>query len=266
MSKENIATLSDDLSAAQLAEINKFSAHGWWDDNPLYRMLHAMNPARLQFIDETLRCHWRASEDFSSDFSKILADKKILDIGCGGGILSLPLARMGMQVTGIDLSANAIAEAQQAAGQSNLPINFKQCDVAQLSKIESADKFDAICCLELVEHVDNVSDLFAHINLLLKPGGVLFVSTIRRDLQAKIMAIYLAEYALRLLPIGTHDWQKFLNPADIMQMLYPYGLEFYDLANMVFRPMQKDFRLHRSKNAPNYIMAITNPPFKPIGK
>ncbi len=251
-------------SINSIDEIEKFSEPGWWGNHPLYEMLHIMSPTRLQFIEEVLRCHFLEflesdSSDDAIDNNRLYQGKKMLDIGCGGGVLSLPLRRMGFDVMAIDRNENAIAEANLAGLQTGLDIDFQQITVEDLAQKNPAS-FDAICCLELLEHLDDVQDFLSHVVTLLKPNGMLFISTMRRDWQSKILAIYMAEYVMRLLPKGTHDWQKFLNPSEIMAYLYPYGCRFYDSASMVFNPIGKSFTLNRHRTAPNYIMAIAKLP------
>ncbi len=234
-------------------EIEKFSAAGWWDNHKLYRMLHQMNPARLTFITEVLRQHYQRQDE--SDNPRFTG-KKALDIGCGGGVLSLPLARMGFEVSAIDMNDNAIIEAKNAASQAGLNIDFQMVDVEKFATKHKA-KYDAVFCLELLEHIDDWAEFLISATALLKPDGVLFISTIRRDLKSKLLAIYAAEYLLKLLPKGTHDWHKFLNPDEIMAVLHDKGLRFCDSASMIWHPISNEFILKSGDDAPNYILAAS---------
>ncbi len=234
-------------------EIEKFSATGWWDNHKLYRTLHQMNPARLTFIDEVLRKHYQLQDETDSISFK---GRKALDIGCGGGVLSLPLARMGFAVSAIDMNDNAIIEAKKAANQAGLTIDFQMIDVEKFAN-KHEETFDAVFCLELLEHIDDWAGFLESATALLKPDGMLFISTIRRDLKSKLLAIYAAEYVLQLLPKGTHDWQKFLNPDEIMAVLHDKGLRFCDSAAMVWQPIRNNFILKRGDDTPNYILAAS---------
>ncbi len=234
-------------------EIAKFSVTGWWDNHKLYRMLHQMNPARLTFIDEALRKHYQMQDD--SDALQFTG-RKALDIGCGGGVLSLPLARMGFDVSAIDMNEMAIIEAKQAAKQAGLKIDFQTVEVEKFAS-KNASTFDAVFCLELLEHIDDWEEFLESATALLKPDGMLFISTIRRNRKSKLLAIYAAEHLLRLLPKGTHDWHKFLNPDEIMAVLHNQGLRFCDSASMVWQPIRNDFTLTKDDNAPNYILAAS---------
>ena len=252
-------TLKSDRLNVKPKEIEKFSKQGWWQDNQLYRTLHLMNPARLQFIYEVLDCHFdlTAQKDHATKITQ--PPKNLLDIACGGGILTLPLARigqnLGFQLSGIDLSENAITEAKKASKQSRLDINFRKIALEQIQD----EKYDAIFCLEIIEHLDDYQSFLTHAANLLNPNGVLFVSSIRRNMASKITAIYLAEYLLNILPKGTHDWENFVNPSEVMNCLNQAGLDHYDIAGLDYNPFKQRFRLKRDHQSPNYILAAIKP-------
>ncbi len=232
-------------------EILKFSEPGWWHDNNLYQLLHQMNPARLEFIYKILNHHWQQAQN---------TKRKLLDVGCGGGILTLPLARMKLsngshQLFGIDLSHNAIIEAQKASKQAGLNINFRHIAL----EVIADEYYDAVFCLEIIEHIDDYETFLKQVANNLKTGGVLFISTLQRNLMSKLLGIHLAENILNLLPRGTHQWEKFRNPSEIMTVLHQAGLDYCDLAQIIFNPIQGNFYLSKNSKmsycAPNYILA-----------
>jgi len=198
------------LTTIDKTEIEKFSkmAKDWWNPNGKFKSLHLFNPARIAFIKEKLISHFK----LNLNSSKPLKELKILDIGCGGGLLCEPLNRLGATVTGIDPSSNSIEVAKLHSKKMNLNIKYMHCSPENLN---FKGKFDVILNMEVVEHVSNISLFIKNCSSLIKKNGIMFVATINKNLKSYVFAILGAEYILRWLPIGTHDWNKFLTPKDL---------------------------------------------------
>ena len=218
MSKHNI----------DLAEINKFEriAERWWDLNGECKPLHEINPLRLQYI-----CH--RSE---------LAGKKVLDVGCGGGILAESMAKLGADVTGIDMSESAIKAAQLHAKIETIAIDYQQCTVETLVE-QQADAYDIITCMELLEHVPDPLSVIKACSALVKPNGLVFFSTLNRNIKAYLFAIVGAEYLLNMLPQGTHDYAKFIQPAELASWARQAGLTVDNFKGLTYNPLTKHYRL-----------------------
>lgn len=208
-------------------EIEKFSklSSNWWDEEGEFKELHELNPVRLRYIKD------KALQHFAG---KLIEDLSFLDIGCGGGILSEPLARMGGSVTGIDASAAAIEVAKMHAGV--LDINYINISAEELSAQET--KFDVVLCMEIVEHVADLSSFLNAACNLVKPGGMIYISTINRTIKSYLSAIVAAEYLLRMVPRGTHDWQKFLKPSEIVRILASNNLIAQDIKGCSYNPLK----------------------------
>ena len=183
-------------------------AKDWWDPNGKFKSLHLFNPTRIEFIREKLIFHFK----LNSNSSKPLKELKILDIGCGGGLLCEPLNRLGATVTGIDPSSSNIKVAKLHSKKMNLNIKYMHCSPENLN---FKGKFDVILNMEVVEHVSNINLFIKNCARLIKKNGIMFVATINKNLKSYVFAILGAEYFLRWLPIGTHDWNKFLTPKDL---------------------------------------------------
>jgi len=198
------------LTTVDKIEIEKFSklAKDWWNPNGKFKPLHLFNPARIAFIKDKLISHFKRD----SNREKPLKELKILDIGCGGGLLCEPLNRLGATMTGIDASNNNIKAAKLHSQEMNLVIKYIRCSPENLNL---KNEFDVILNMEVVEHVSNVNLFIQNCSKLIKKNGIMFVATINKNLKSYIFAILGAEYILRLLPIGTHDWDKFLTPLDL---------------------------------------------------
>ena len=236
------------MTTINKAEIQKFSnlADEWWDVKGKFKPLHMFNPIRIEYIVEKIARHFDGNKKLSHPLNGL----KILDIGCGGGLISEPMARLGAIVTGIDASEKNIKVAKTHCIKSNLKIDYKHKSPEQLKDYET---YDIILNLEIVEHVDNIELYLKSCNNLLKSGGLMFTATLNRTLTSYIKAIIGAEYLLRWLPIGTHDWNKFIKPEELEKILLDQKFKTVDLSGLVFNPISSKWR--RSSNlSVNYIV------------
>jgi 2-polyprenyl-6-hydroxyphenyl methylase / 3-demethylubiquinone-9 3-methyltransferase len=224
-------------------ELQKFSdlAHRWWDPTSEFRPLHEINPLRLEWINA------RAP----------LAGKTVADIGCGGGILAEAMAKKGAKVTGIDLSEKALKVADLHSLESGVQVRYELISAEQLATRES-ESFDVVTCMEMLEHVPDPAAVVRACATLVKPGGHVFFSTINRNPKAYLFAVIGAEYLLRLLPKGTHDYAKFITPAELAQFSRSAGLELNSLKGMSYNPLTKMYSLNRDTSV-NYLAACTRP-------
>jgi 2-polyprenyl-6-hydroxyphenyl methylase / 3-demethylubiquinone-9 3-methyltransferase len=235
---------STDSSNVDHAELAKFSALAskWWDPNSEFRPLHEINPLRLNWVDERVG----------------LNGKKVLDVGCGGGILAESMARRGADVLGIDLADKSLKVAELhklETGVSN--VNYRCVSAEQLAA-EQQGTFDVITCLEMLEHVPDPAQTIQACADLCKPGGWLFFSTINRNPKSFMFAIVGAEYVLNLLPKGTHEYKKFIKPSELAQYSRQSGLEFSEIIGLVYNPLTKVYRLARDTDV-NYMVACRKP-------
>ena len=228
-------------------EIQKFSklATEWWDVNGKFKPLHMFNPIRIEYITEKIKDHFKIKED-NPNFLKGL---NILDIGCGGGLISEPMARLGGNVTGIDASEKNIKIAKMHSEKSNLKINYL-CSSPE--KLEIKKKFDVILNMEIIEHVEDIQFFLNSCSKLLKKNGVMFVATINKTLKSYIFAIVGAEYILRWLPIGTHEWEKFVKPKDLENILQQNNLSLNRLDGMHFNIIKDEWNVSKDLSV-NYI-------------
>ena len=230
-------------------EIQKFSklADQWWDINGKFKPLHMFNPIRIQYILETISKYFNLK-------TKSLNGLKILDIGCGGGLISEPMARLGASVTGIDASEKNIKVAKFHASQNNLNINYLNKSPEQLKDLKN---FDVILNLEVVEHVENLNLYLSSCNTLIKKNGLMFTATINRTLISYLKAIIGAEYILRWLPIGTHDWNKFIKPEELEKLLTKANFSTIDLKGLEFNPLSRKWKKTENLSV-NYIICSTS--------
>ena len=210
-------------------EIQKFSklADEWWDVNGKFKPLHMFNPVRIEYIVENIKKHFKVKND-KPDFLRGL---KILDIGCGGGLLCEPLKRLGAKVTGIDASKQNIEIAKFHAKEMNLNIDYIHCEP---KKLNSNKKFDVILNMEIVEHVSNIELFIEDCSKLINKNGIMFVATINKNLKSYLFAIVGAEYILRWLPIGTHQWDKFITPEKLKNIAKKKKFSFNEIVGMKF--------------------------------
>ena len=229
-------------------EIQKFSklAEEWWDVNGKFKPLHMFNPIRIEYITENIKKHF----DIIEKKANFLKGYSILDIGCGGGLISEPMARLGAKVTGIDASQKNINVAKLHANESKLEIDYFK---ASPENLNNEGKFDIILNLEVVEHVDNVNLYIKSCGRLLKKNGIMFTATLNRSLISYIKAIIGAEYVLRWLPIGTHDWNKFIKPEELENFLIEEKFSTLDIKGLKFNPFFNKWRRSNDLSV-NYII------------
>ena len=228
-------------------EIQKFSdlADEWWDVKGKFKPLHMFNPIRLEYIIEKIKHHFQ-----TNDKNNFLNNLSILDIGCGGGLISEPLARLGGVVTGIDASEKNIKVAQLHSEKNNLNIRYINKSPDEFKEFE---KFDIILNLEVVEHVEDVNLYLKSCYKLLKKDGIMFTATLNRTFTSYLKAIIGAEYILRWLPIGTHDWNKFIKPEELEKYLIEKKFKTLDIKGLEFNPINSKWK--RSDNlSVNYII------------
>ena len=229
-------------------EIQKFSklADEWWDVNGKFKPLHMFNPIRIEYILSEISKHFKISKSKGN----FLENLQILDIGCGGGLISEPMARLGGNVTGIDAAEKNIKVASMHSKKNNLNISYLNKSPEQLKEKE---KFDIILNLEIVEHVENLDLYLQSCYNLLKKNGLMFTATINRTFTSYIKAIIGAEYVLRWLPIGTHDWNKFIKPEELQKMLNEKNFITNDVSGLEFNPIYRKWK--KSDNlSVNYIV------------
>lgn len=242
-------------SSAIPEEIAHFDALApdWWSETGAMRALHRMNPARLEFIRH---CLAELCPPNAAPFQP-LAGLRILDIGCGGGILAEPLARMGAQVTGIDAAEAAIRTARAHARRQGLAIDYRRAQAEDLSA--AGEDFDAVCALEIIEHVADPETFIHDAARLVRPGGAIILSTLNRTANSFFLGVVAAEYILGWAPRGTHDWRKFLRPSELTHMLRRNGCAVARLSGIVFDPIAGGFRLHPDDLGINYLLAARKP-------
>ena len=227
-------------------EIEKFSkiAEEWWDPNGKFKPLHKFNPIRISFIKDNIIKSLKLEKK-----NKPLEKVKILDIGCGGGLLSEPMSILGADVVGIDASSKNINVAKLHAKKNNLDIKYI-CTSPENLKIDK--KFDVILNMEIVEHVDDINLFLKSCSQLLKKGGIMFVATLNKTLKSYLFAIIGAEYILRWLPIGTHDWEKFVTPNELVKILEKNNLKLDILTGMKFNIIKDEWKISNDQSI-NYI-------------
>ncbi len=234
------------MTSVNKKEIEKFSkmAEEWWDPNGKFKPLHKFNPIRIRYIKDNIINHFNLN-----DKSKPLNKINILDIGCGGGLLSEPMSRLGANVVGIDASEKNIKIAKMHAKKNNLKIEYKNTSPENL---KTNKKFDVILNMEIVEHVEDINFFIKSCSKLLKKNGIMFVATLNKTLKSYIFGIIGAEYIMRWLPIGTHDWEKFVNPDDLIAISKKNNLTVQKLDGMKYNLIKDQWTLSNDKSV-NYI-------------
>jgi 2-polyprenyl-6-hydroxyphenyl methylase/3-demethylubiquinone-9 3-methyltransferase len=226
-------------------EIEKFSALAskWWDLNGEFKPLHDINPIRLSFIEEK---------------SGGLFGKKAIDVGCGGGILSEAMVKLGAEVTGIDLAKDSLEVAKLHGLESGLQVHYEYCSAEQKAE-QDPDLFDVVCCLEMLEHVPDPTSVVNACANLVKPGGDVFFSTLNRNIKSWLMAIVGAEYVLNLVPKGTHDHAKFIRPAELSSWIENSALVSKDITGLHLDPLKQHYYLSKKNVDVNYIIHCQKP-------
>ena len=229
------------MSNVDPVELEKFSnlAHRWWDPQGEFRPLHDINPLRLDWIAQ----------------HAVLEGARVLDVGCGGGILTEAMARRGARVTGIDLSHKALNVAQLHLHESKLSIEYLETSVEDYAA-SHAGNFDLVTCMELLEHVPDPASMVAACARLVRPGGQVFFSTINRNPKSYLFAVVGAEYVLGLLPKGTHDYQRFIKPSELARWTRAAGLRTDELIGMTYNPITRRYRLENDCDV-NYLVRCT---------
>ena len=227
------------MSNVDQSEIDKFSAlaHRWWDPTSEFKPLHAINPLRLGWIESVTS----------------LTGKKVLDVGCGGGILAESLSKAGGIVTGIDLSNKALKVAELHQLESNTSVQYRSISAEDLAKQEP-ENYDVVTCMEMLEHVPDPSSVVQACATLCKPGGSIFFSTLNRNPKSYLFAIIGAEYILKLLPKGTHEYDKFIKPSELANFTRQAGLELLEIKGMTYNPLTQIYRLGSDTDV-NYMIA-----------
>ena len=226
------------------AEIGKFEAMAarWWDPHSEFRPLHELNPLRLDFIDQGAG----------------LAGKRVLDVGCGGGILAEGMASRGARVTGIDLGEMPLRVAELHTLETGVEVHYRRISAKALAA-EAPASFDLVTCMEMLEHVPDPGSIIAACAQLVKPGGQIFFSTLNRNPKSYLLAIIGAEYLLRWLPPGTHDYARFIRPAELGRWIRAAGLELNQLMGMTYHPLLGEYRLNPRDLDVNYLAACRRP-------
>jgi 2-polyprenyl-6-hydroxyphenyl methylase/3-demethylubiquinone-9 3-methyltransferase len=232
------------------AEIERFSriAGEWWDPAGKFAPLHRLNPLRIGYIRDRAAQHWQ--RDALSGVP--LQGLSVLDIGCGGGLLSEPMARLGARVTGVDAAARNVGVAARHAEKQGLAIDYRRGTAEALAA--SGNQFDIVLALEIVEHVADVDLFLKSCGRMVKPGGLLFLSTLNRTAKAWALAIAGGEYILRWLPRGTHDWKKFLKPSEVVNGLDAAGIAAQEIVGVVYSPLGRAWSLSKSDLDVNYML------------
>ncbi len=233
-------------------EIDKFAsmAEEWWDENGKFKPLHRLNPLRINFLKDHIAAH------FSCDPLALapLFGLNILDIGCGGGLVAEPLTRLGANVTGLDASERNIEVARLHANKMGLEIEYKAAAASDL--VQRGCQFDVVVNLEVIEHVANVDEFMKDCTSLIKPNGLMILATLNRTLQSYALAIIGAEYLLRWLPRGTHDWRKFIRPSELAGLCRKNALKLEKLCGFHYNPFIDSWSLAEQNVAVNYIAVI----------
>jgi len=224
---------------ADPVELKKFSdlAHRWWDPSSEFKPLHEINPLRLNYIEQLAGLH----------------EKQVLDVGCGGGILSESMAAKGATVTGIDLNEKPLQVAKLHLLESGRSVDYRNIPVETLAR-ETPQHYDMVTCMEMLEHVPDPASIVSACAALVKPGGWVFFSTLTRNPKAYLYAVIRAEYVLNLLPRGTHDYAKFIQPSELARMARNAQLEVHEIIGMTYNPLTQIYALGKDTDV-NYIMA-----------
>ncbi len=235
------------IVAKEIENFSKDSSH-WWDENGPFKPLHALNPVRLSYIKAQI------CEAFGRDTQSLkpFEGLSMIDVGCGGGLVCEPLARLGADVSGADADANAIAVAKDHAKDNGLKIDYQAKPAEEIKKT-----FDVVMALEIIEHVADPAAFVKSIAALCKPGGLIIFSTLNRTPKSFALGIVAAEYILRWVPAGTHTWKKFVKPSELSRMAREAGLNAHNISGLIFNPLKNEFALSPKDIDVNYLLTAT---------
>ncbi|MCR9222093.1 MAG: bifunctional 2-polyprenyl-6-hydroxyphenol methylase/3-demethylubiquinol 3-O-methyltransferase UbiG [Alphaproteobacteria bacterium] len=236
-------------ASVDAGEIEKFAriAAEWWDPEGEFKPLHKLNPVRLEFLRDRLCTRFGRDPRSLTPFEGL----RVLDVGCGGGLVAEPLARLGAEMVGLDATEQSIEVARLHAAEAGLAIDYRFETAEALAA--AGERFDAVLALEVVEHVADPAGFIATCAKMVKPGGAMALSTLNRSPKGFLLGVVAAEYVLRWLPRGTHDWRKFVKPSELAGMLRAAGLSLADLQGLVYDPVADDFRLDAKDLDVNYL-------------
>ncbi len=241
--------MTTSINPQEIEHFSKDSSY-WWDEDGPFKPLHRLNPLRLSYIREQLERHYELTNEGQKPFKGL----KILDIGCGGGLVCEPIARLGGNVTGIDADQNAVAVATDHAKKSVLKINYQNKAAEDIKS-----KFDVVLALEIIEHVNDVDGFVQNCVDLCKPGGIIIFSTLNRTPKSFALGIVAAEYIMRWVPRGTHQWKKFIRPSELAKMIRHAGGKETNVKGLFFNPVKGDFELSDQDISVNYFMTVKKP-------
>ncbi|TNE33450.1 MAG: bifunctional 2-polyprenyl-6-hydroxyphenol methylase/3-demethylubiquinol 3-O-methyltransferase UbiG [Alphaproteobacteria bacterium] len=247
-----------EVKSVDPAEIANFSAMAdeWWDETGKFKPLHKFNPIRIQYIRDQVISHFGLTVTDARTRLKPFEELRLLDIGCGGGLLSEPMARLGADVVAADAAEKNIKIASLHAEQSGLQIDYRHTTAEELAA--AGEQFDVILNMEVIEHVADIEGFMSACAAMLKPGGIMFVATLNRTAKSFALAIVGAEYVLRWLPRGTHNWKKFLKPSEVAHLVRGRGLNVEDLAGASYIPFEDRWHLTRDLSV-NYLVTAAKP-------
>ncbi|MFT7287185.1 MAG: 2-polyprenyl-6-hydroxyphenyl methylase/3-demethylubiquinone-9 3-methyltransferase [Halieaceae bacterium] len=229
------------VDASEIAKFDALAAR-WWDPDGEFRPLHEINPLRANFIDS----------------HSPVAGKKLVDVGCGGGILAESMAQRGARVTGIDMGEGPLSVARLHQLESGVAVDYRQSTAEALAD-EQPDHFDIVCCLEMLEHVPDPAAVVAACATMARPGASLYFSTLNRNPKSFLFAIVGAEHILRLIPAGTHEYKKFIRPSELAQCIRDAGLHWEGMTGLTYNPLSKRYRLVRDDVSVNYMVRASKP-------
>jgi 2-polyprenyl-6-hydroxyphenyl methylase / 3-demethylubiquinone-9 3-methyltransferase len=243
-------TAARTVDAAEVEKFSRMSAD-WWDPTGPFRPLHRLNPVRLSYIRDRAAAHFGRDSRSVVPFAGLTA----LDLGCGGGLVAEPLARMGAAVTAVDADAVAIGAARLHAAERDVAVDYEVGSSDELA--EAGRRFDLVLALEIIEHVADRDEFLATLGALVAPGGLLILSTLNRTLKSLVLGVGMAEHVLRWVEPGTHDWRKFVKPSELARGVRGIDFSVSDLTGLVFDPLKGEFRLSTDDVGVNYFMTAT---------